>query len=619
MSTSQDDLIARLTPALGSLARLIANGTIPTEQDDDASLLAGLAVGDEEAARRELRRWSRLLVALHADPARYGATVEALRLRGLPEATALLAATTVTGLSPSQATTRPAAPTDAATPAGPSRLIATPTELNFGHLAPGEPATAELIVSGDTGEASSESSQVRVSPTIFGPSPTRLTITLAPLPSGILTTTIRLRTATGTVEVPIDARWMEKRTTNESSATPPQTNAPAVGPARPGTAASAWQRPSSTAQSSDWQRPAGTSAQNSWVKSVPGAQPSSGAQSPPAIPALPVTVVRNPRLGDATYWTPPVSTTTVRPPQRRSRAPLVIGAGLGIIVLIAMLGLAAQNQAASAHSTATAQAAYIATSSAATAQSAATATIQAASTATAQANATATSNAQATTTASIQAAATATTRWQLAATATIQAQATATALAIAQATAANQSQARATADSWAGNAQIVFGPEGGTLIHNPPDGKVAVFAAPNSNLSNVIVEARFSNPLPTSQGAWDYGFSFRSTTTVSYAIVVHSNATWDFMFTTNVVSGYQRVTSGKIPNLDATTNGQNSLTLFVNGSNALFFVNGTYITTLDVSASLAPGVVFIGTGFFTGDEVAGMSTNYELFIVREIR
>jgi len=47
-------------------------------------------------------------------------------------------------------------------------------------------------------------------------------------------------------------------------------------------------------------------------------------------------------------------------------------------------------------------------------------------------------------------------------------------------------------------------------------------------------------------------------------------------------------------------------------------VNGGFIAELDLSARLNSGDVGIGTGFQSGDEIDGYSTNYEEFNVWEI-
>ena len=85
----------QLFPILGGLARVAAQ----TPQLSDAqldTLLLGANLESSIAVQQELKRWSRLLANLRMQPIElYDSVLEALKMRGIPEASARLAAKVV--------------------------------------------------------------------------------------------------------------------------------------------------------------------------------------------------------------------------------------------------------------------------------------------------------------------------------------------------------------------------------------------------------------------------------------------------------------------------------------------------------------------------------------------
>lgn len=175
--------------------------------------------------------------------------------------------------------------------------------------------------------------------------------------------------------------------------------------------------------------------------------------------------------------------------------------------------------------------------------------------------------------------------------------------------------ARATATARARTPQIVFGPSGGSLLHED-DESIKYDRAP-VQLNNFIVTARFYNPFDSSENSWDYGFGFRETTDSEYRLVVNSNQSWNLRLATNAngTLEFKGIAEGSISNLDISVNGSNLVRLEVRGGEARFYVNGDFIDTLDVSELTSTGDVWIGTGFFKGSEITGKSTRYQDFTV----
>ena len=190
------EVLNQLIPLLGSLAKLVARGSRVSE-DQLRTLLLGVDLESDPAALEELKRWSQLLTALREQPSEDNrhATVEALMLRGLPEAPVLLAVDTVVRNEES--------------PPPPKHLRVSVERLDLGVLPLGQGATAEFEVQGGPGQVVVDSDQVRVTPQQFGAGVTRIRVEVKPLASGgALWTTLKLLTASETLEVPVVAQWI---------------------------------------------------------------------------------------------------------------------------------------------------------------------------------------------------------------------------------------------------------------------------------------------------------------------------------------------------------------------------------------------------------------------------
>lgn len=179
------DLPQRLEPLLGAIARLIAKG-VPVTGDALRTLLLGVTLDGHPEAGKELERWSNLLSRLRLAPSsanRY-ATEEALRHRGLGQASVVLAIATV-------------AP-------GPE-LKASKSVLNFGVLKPGAVATQEVEVWGSAGEVVTASDYLSVTPRRFGVGRTRLRVQLQGVAGATIYTQLELVSTDGKLILPVIA------------------------------------------------------------------------------------------------------------------------------------------------------------------------------------------------------------------------------------------------------------------------------------------------------------------------------------------------------------------------------------------------------------------------------
>ena len=190
---------------------------------------------------------------------------------------------------------------------------------------------------------------------------------------------------------------------------------------------------------------------------------------------------------------------------------------------------------------------------------------------------------------------------------------TSTSLAQTTATAQAQNTKVALLSNIETSRSLVYGPKSGALEHSTND----LISAQDAgvDLTNFIVEARLFNPYATSQGDWDYGFILRhAEKNTHYRFVIKSEKSWTLVNNTGDPDGVI-VAQGELPSLDVSENGSNLVKLVFQGEQGWFYLNGELITELDLSARMNPGGIFIATGIFQGDGLAGSSTRYSDFSI----
>ena len=156
-----------------------------------------------------------------------------------------------------------------------------------------------------------------------------------------------------------------------------------------------------------------------------------------------------------------------------------------------------------------------------------------------------------------------------------------------------------------------FGPISGELRHDPDDEFIEAHHA-GVSMSDMIVSATFVNPYSAASNDWDYGFFLRDQWDgPSIHISVTSRRTWQA-----VVGGEpprKTIGSGTLRNFDTSAGGRNTLWIAAYGERGLFFVNGEFISDINLSDLTDAGDISVITGAFVGGEVAGAVTRFEDF------
>jgi hypothetical protein len=154
----------------------------------------------------------------------------------------------------------------------------------------------------------------------------------------------------------------------------------------------------------------------------------------------------------------------------------------------------------------------------------------------------------------------------------------------------------------------IAGPFSGDLAM--AEGGVDLYGA-RVNVRDFFAHATITNPYPAAEHLWDIGFSFRRTAPDNeFKLIIDSNGAWFFK------EGLDPpIATGQASGLATGENETNHLDLVAVGNTGYFAVNGTFVSTLDLSARDFSGEVAVGTGFYTEDKVVGERAQFTEFEV----
>ena len=126
-----------------------------------------------------------------------------------------------------------------------------------------------------------------------------------------------------------------------------------------------------------------------------------------------------------------------------------------------------------------------------------------------------------------------------------------------------------------------------------------------------MVEATFINPYGSSSHSWDYGFIFREPRgDAPFLQIVVTSGKWWALYSGSDTPR-RKVDEGWVSYLNTQYLGRNHLLLIAIGERGLFFVNGNFVATLDLSDVAHAGDVSLITGAFSGNERDGEVTRFE--------
>ncbi len=132
-----------------------------------------------------------------------------------------------------------------------------------------------------------------------------------------------------------------------------------------------------------------------------------------------------------------------------------------------------------------------------------------------------------------------------------------------------------------------------------------------SGVGDFIVSATFINPYTADVGSWDYGVAFRddpNRRNAFDAVAVGSDGSWEH-FRRDGANASVHSDSGRA-RVDLGEKAGNTLWLMAVGGAGVLSVNREPADALDLSGAPLRGGVWVGTGFYEGNEVPGYATSY---------
>lgn len=163
-------------------------------------------------------------------------------------------------------------------------------------------------------------------------------------------------------------------------------------------------------------------------------------------------------------------------------------------------------------------------------------------------------------------------------------------------------------------AQTTFGPERGTLNHDPNDEFVPTFDS-GVDITNFVAEANFIAVGST----WSNGLIVRRTSRKqSHVIVIEESGIWFHYLRSGDPEDDKLLQSGSFSDLQKDVRLENHVRVIAQGERGWLFINGGYEAELDLSGLIESGAVKLLGAWFDGDEHQGQSTRYYGFTVRPV-
>jgi hypothetical protein len=157
----------------------------------------------------------------------------------------------------------------------------------------------------------------------------------------------------------------------------------------------------------------------------------------------------------------------------------------------------------------------------------------------------------------------------------------------------------------------IYGPEDGSLEHDPTDTQIALLRT-GVSLADFVVEVTFVNPFSPDDTNWSHGLLFRDDID-QYRLIIDGSQTWALSLLRD--DEFIDIATGTLAAIETEKGAENRLRLVVNGGEGIFSINGETAPLLDLSDVQAVGDIAVGTGMYTETEQASAFTDYRDFTI----
>ncbi len=159
----------------------------------------------------------------------------------------------------------------------------------------------------------------------------------------------------------------------------------------------------------------------------------------------------------------------------------------------------------------------------------------------------------------------------------------------------------------------LLGPVSGELLHDNDDFIESV--GEDLNLADFMVITHFFVPFDITSGNWDFGYFFRQDGPDNeYRLVIRANGLWNL---NNRFDGEDHIVQeGDVSDILLANEGaDNEIILIAQGTRGFFWLNGRFVSQLDLSDRPGIGDIAVATGFYNNSEIPGAATAYDDFTV----
>ena len=161
------------------------------------------------------------------------------------------------------------------------------------------------------------------------------------------------------------------------------------------------------------------------------------------------------------------------------------------------------------------------------------------------------------------------------------------------------------------NVEAIYGPFDGNLQHDADEFIETEYV--DVTPANFVMQVEMINPYGSVTGGWDFGLIFRqSDVDDEMRLVVRSDGLWTLNDRTPGTDNFLQ--EGNVARyLNLNIEDSNLFEIIAVDGQGYFFLNGEFISELDISSRLSEGDIALGTGFYGSDEIEGEVTPYRAF------
>ena len=158
------------------------------------------------------------------------------------------------------------------------------------------------------------------------------------------------------------------------------------------------------------------------------------------------------------------------------------------------------------------------------------------------------------------------------------------------------------------------------IEHNPDDGLIDGYRATGVRIRDGVIEAHFYNPYSASIGQWSSGLLFRHNpngdgTNRFHSLVITEDGYFHHNLRTGGSDTTQRLARQYTGEIHTDASARNHIRIVLTGGSGKLYINGHYITTLQLHSLMEAGSVFTVGSYFSGHGVPGYSTRFEDFTI----